>query len=99
MSPALGRSRSPSPESSNSTPESTSRRPVETPVYATAEGVVAFASQGPVRFGNTWWRFGNVVMVENGPGFVTVYGHNNQIDRTGTRQDQQDAVECVSRGP
>ena len=53
--------------------------PLETPVYATAEGVVAFAGQIPIRFGNTWWRYGNVVIVENGGGFVTVYGHNSQI--------------------
>ena len=53
--------------------------PVETPVYATANGVVAFAGQLPVRHGNTWWRYGNVVMLEHGGGFVTVYGHNSQI--------------------
>jgi murein DD-endopeptidase MepM/ murein hydrolase activator NlpD len=70
--------------------------PVETPVYATAEGVVAFASQVPVRFGNTWWRYGNVVMVEHGGGFVTVYGHNDQIlVKAGQRVQRGDRLATV----
>lgn len=70
--------------------------PVETPVYATAEGVVAFAGQVPVRHGNTWWRYGNVVMVENGGGFVTVYGHNSQIlVKAGQRIQRGDRLATV----
>ncbi len=70
--------------------------PVETPVYATAEGVVAFAGQVPVRPGNTWWRYGNLVMLENGERFVTLYGHNSQIlVRPGQRVKRGDQLATV----
>ncbi len=72
--------------------------PVETPVYATAEGVVAFAGQLPVSHGSTWWRYGNVVLVENGEGFVTVYGHNSQIlVKAGQRIQRGDRLATVGR--
>lgn len=76
---SFGRRRSPFTKELEFHPGVDLAAPVETPVYATAEGVVAFAGQLPIRFGNTWWRYGNVVIVENGGGFVTVYGHNSQI--------------------
>jgi murein DD-endopeptidase MepM/ murein hydrolase activator NlpD len=52
---------------------------VETPVHATAEGVVVFAGQYPLGHDRSWWSYGNLVLVENGGGFVTAYGHNSQI--------------------
>ena len=47
------------------------RTPVGTQVKATADGIVSFAS----------WRngFGNVVVLEHGNGFSTVYAHNSHI--------------------
>lgn len=70
--------------------------PLETPVYATADGVVAFAGQFPARPGSTWWRYGNLVMVENGEGFVTVYGHNSTLAvKAGQRVSRGDLLATV----
>lgn len=44
--------------------------PTGTPVHATAEGIVSFASWSP---GN-----GNIVVIEHGSGFSTVYAHNSK---------------------
>lgn len=44
--------------------------PRGTPVHATADGIVSFASWSP---GN-----GNIVVVEHGSGFSTVYAHNSK---------------------
>lgn len=60
--------------------------PVETPVHAAADGVVAFAGEYPLGRSAVWWRQGNVVMLEHGEGFVTIYGHNHHIH---VRQGQQ----------
>jgi murein DD-endopeptidase MepM/ murein hydrolase activator NlpD len=54
--------------------------PVGTPVYATADGVVAFAGQYPLARNPGWWRFGNLVMVDNGDGFVTIFGHADRVE-------------------
>jgi murein DD-endopeptidase MepM/ murein hydrolase activator NlpD len=51
-----------------------------TPVYATADGVVAFAGQVPLGRSAAWWRFGNLVIVDNGGGFITVFGHNSRVE-------------------
>jgi murein DD-endopeptidase MepM/ murein hydrolase activator NlpD len=45
--------------------------PAGTPVYATQKGTVYFA--GP------WKGYGNLVVVEHGAGYVTMYGHNSDI--------------------
>ncbi|MCM2360011.1 MAG: M23 family metallopeptidase [Geobacteraceae bacterium] len=57
--------------------------PVGTPVYPTQEGTVYFA--GPYK------GYGNLVVVEHGQGYVTMYGHNSEIlvkpgERVDTRQ-------------
>ncbi|MDA8415061.1 MAG: M23 family metallopeptidase [Desulfobacteraceae bacterium] len=44
--------------------------PTGTPVHATADGIVSFSSWSP---GN-----GNIVVVEHGQGFSTVYAHNSK---------------------
>lgn len=44
--------------------------PTGTPVHATADGIVSFASWSP---GN-----GNIVVLEHGQGFSTVYAHNSK---------------------
>jgi murein DD-endopeptidase MepM/ murein hydrolase activator NlpD len=54
--------------------------PMGTPVYATADGVVAFAGQYPLARNPGWWRFGNLVMVDNGDGFVTIFGHADRVE-------------------
>ena len=53
--------------------------PRETPVYATADGVVTFAGQYPLTRSPVWWRYGNLVILEHGSDFVTVFGHNSQV--------------------
>ena len=45
--------------------------PTGTPVYPTQEGTVYFA--GPYK------GYGNLVVVEHGQGFITLYGHNSEI--------------------
>lgn len=70
--------------------------PLGTPVYATADGVVAFAGEYPVGRSATWWRLGRVVMLENGAGFVTVYGHHDEIRvRRGQRVERGDLLGTV----
>ncbi len=45
--------------------------PVGTPVHPTQKGSVYFA--GP------WKGYGNLVVIEHGAGYVTMYGHNSEI--------------------
>ncbi len=45
--------------------------PVGTPVHPTQSGTVYFA--GP------WKGYGNLVVVEHGAGYVTLYGHNAEV--------------------
>jgi murein DD-endopeptidase MepM/ murein hydrolase activator NlpD len=70
--------------------------PVGTPVYASADGVIAFAGKYPVSHGADWWRFGNLVMMENGGGFVTIFGHLDQVEvRSGARLKRGDRLGTV----
>lgn len=52
---------------------------VGTPVYATADGVVAFAGQFTAGRSAAWWRLGNLVMLRHGDLFVTIYGHCQEV--------------------
>jgi murein DD-endopeptidase MepM/ murein hydrolase activator NlpD len=54
--------------------------PVGTPVYATADGVVSFAGQYPLSRSPGWWRYGNLVLIDNGDGFVTIFGHADRVE-------------------
>jgi murein DD-endopeptidase MepM/ murein hydrolase activator NlpD len=54
--------------------------PVGTPVYATADGVVVFAGQYPLARSPGWWRLGNLVLIDNGDGFVTIFGHADRVE-------------------
>jgi murein DD-endopeptidase MepM/ murein hydrolase activator NlpD len=70
--------------------------PVGTPVYAPADGVVAFAGEFPVSRGAGWWRYGNLVMLENGDGFVTLFGHDDRVEvRQGQRVRRGDLLATV----
>lgn len=70
--------------------------PLETPIYATADGVVAFAGQYPLGRSAVWWRFGNLVIVEHGEEFVTVYGHNSRnLVKAGQRVQRGDLLAMV----
>jgi murein DD-endopeptidase MepM/ murein hydrolase activator NlpD len=70
--------------------------PVGTPVFAPADGVVAFAGQYPVGRGSDWWRYGNLVILEDGDGFVTLYGHAQRVEvRQGQRVKRGDLLATV----
>ncbi|HEV2846954.1 MAG TPA: M23 family metallopeptidase, partial [Thermoanaerobaculia bacterium] len=71
---------------------------VETPVHATADGVVAFAGEYPLGRSAVWWRHGNLVMLEHEAGFVTIYGHNHHIHvRQGQKVRRGDLLATVGK--
>lgn len=70
--------------------------PVGTPVYATADGVVAFAGQVPLGRSAHWYRYGNLVIVQNGDGFFTLFGHDERVEvRAGQRVKRGDLLATV----
>ncbi|HEX4495035.1 MAG TPA: M23 family metallopeptidase [Thermoanaerobaculia bacterium] len=86
----FGRRRSPFTHEMEVHPGVDLAAPIGTPIHATADGVVAFAGQVPMARGAAWWRYGNLVIVENGDGFFTLFGHEDRVD---VRQGQ-----AVKRG-
>ena len=70
--------------------------PRGTPVYVTADGVVTFAGRYPLRQSVTWWRFGNVVVVNHANRFITIYGHLDSINvRAGQQVKQGETIATV----
>jgi murein DD-endopeptidase MepM/ murein hydrolase activator NlpD len=60
--------------------------PVGTPFFAPADGVVAFAGQYPLARSRGWWSYGNMVLIRDGEGFFTIFGHADQVEvRSGQR--------------
>ncbi|REJ84154.1 MAG: M23 family peptidase [Acidobacteria bacterium] len=53
--------------------------PTGTPVYAPADGRVNFASRYSVRQSVAWWRYGNLVSIQHGDRFITLFGHLDSI--------------------
>ncbi len=53
--------------------------PLGTPVYAAADGRVAFAGQPSLGRSAHWYRMGNLVVIDHGRGFSTLYGHLDQV--------------------
>ncbi|MGK2857016.1 MAG: M23 family metallopeptidase [Thermoanaerobaculia bacterium] len=51
-----------------------------TPIYATADGVVTWTGRPTLKMGPEWWRLGNVVVVNHGDRYATIYGHCDSID-------------------
>lgn len=66
--------------------------PVGKPVLSPADGVVVFAGIYPMGRSIHWWRFGNLVIVRNGDGFVTLFGHCNEIKVRAGQKVSQGAV-------
>lgn len=77
---SFGRRRSPFTRELETHPGADFAAPVGTPIRATADGVVAFAGQVPISRSTGWWRYGNLVIVEHGDGFVTLYGHDDRVE-------------------
>ncbi len=70
--------------------------PVGTPIYAPADGVVVFAGRYPLRQSVSWWRYGSLVALRNGDGFITLFGHCDEIRvRNGQRVTQGTVVATV----
>jgi murein DD-endopeptidase MepM/ murein hydrolase activator NlpD len=66
-----------------------------TSVHATADGTVAFAGHYPPGRGE-WWRLGNLVIVENGAGFFTLFGHAEELAvKAGQRVKRGDRLATV----
>ena len=66
--------------------------PTGTPIYAAADGIVSFAGRFPLRLNVSWWRFGNVVVVNHSDRFITIYGHCDEIKVRRGQNVKQGAV-------
>ncbi len=51
----------------------------DTPVLCSGGGRVVFAGRYPLRRNVRWWRYGNVVVVAHGEGYLTIYAHLQEI--------------------
>jgi murein DD-endopeptidase MepM/ murein hydrolase activator NlpD len=70
--------------------------PAGTPIYSAADGKVTFAGRYPLRESVAWWRFGNVVVVNHGDRFITIYGHCDTVKvRAGQLVKQGEAIATV----
>jgi murein DD-endopeptidase MepM/ murein hydrolase activator NlpD len=49
------------------------------PVMATGDGRVVFAGRFPLRRNVRWWRYGNVVVLDHGGRYLTIYAHLEDI--------------------
>lgn len=95
---SFGQRRSPFTHQLESHPGADLAAPAGTPVHATADGVVVFAGQVPLGRSAVWWRYGNLVIVENGDGFVTLFGHDDQIEvRAGQQVKRGDRLATVGK--
>jgi murein DD-endopeptidase MepM/ murein hydrolase activator NlpD len=70
--------------------------PTGTSVYTTADGVVSFAGRYPLSQSVSWWRFGNVVVINHSDRFITIYGHCDTVKvRAGQTVKQGDVIATV----
>jgi murein DD-endopeptidase MepM/ murein hydrolase activator NlpD len=53
--------------------------PTGTPIYASADGIVTFAGRVPLGRSVSWWRFGNVVVIDHAGRFITIYAHCDTV--------------------
>ena len=63
--------------------------PIGTPIYAPANGVVAFAGRYPLKQSVGWWRYGNLVAIRHGDRFITLYGHCDEVKVRGGQKVKQ----------
>jgi murein DD-endopeptidase MepM/ murein hydrolase activator NlpD len=70
--------------------------PTGTSVYATADGVVTYAGRYPISQSVSWWRFGNVVVLNHADRFITIYAHCDSINvKPGQKVRQGEIVASV----
>lgn len=70
--------------------------PIGTPIRAPADGVVVFAGRYPLKQSVSWWRYGNLVALRNGDGFITLFGHCDEVRvRNGQRVEQGTVLATV----
>src|SRR5438067_5590351 len=70
--------------------------PTGTPIYAAADGVISFAGRYPLRESASWWRFGNVVVINHADRFITIYGHCDAVSvKRGEEVKQGQAIATV----
>lgn len=51
-----------------------------TPVLAPGDARVVFAGRFPLRRNVRWWRYGDVVVLRHGDGYLTIFAHLKDID-------------------
>lgn len=70
--------------------------PKGTPVYATADAEVTFAGRYPMARSVSWWRFGNVVVLNHADRFITIYAHCDSVNvKQGQKVKQGDVIAFV----
>jgi murein DD-endopeptidase MepM/ murein hydrolase activator NlpD len=65
-------------------------------IQAPAEGSVVFAGRYPLKESASWWRYGNLVVIDHGGRFVTLFGHCDEVKvKTGQRVKQGQPIATV----
>ncbi len=70
--------------------------PTGTPIYAPADATVTFSGRYPLRQSVAWWRYGNLVALRHGEGFITLFGHLDSVQvRVGQLVEQGNVLGWV----
>lgn len=65
-------------------------------IHAPADGLVVFAGRYPLRRSAAWWRYGNLVVLQHGDEFVSLFAHCDEIHvRKGQKVKQGDLLATV----
>lgn len=69
---------------------------VGTPIHAPADGRVIFAGRVAERTNISWWRYGNLVAINHGDRFITLFAHCDEVHvRKGDAVRQNDLIATV----
>ncbi len=70
--------------------------PLGTEVRSPADGVVAYSGRYPIGANPVWWRYGTMIILRHGAGFVTILGHLDASQvRVGQKVRRGDVVGTV----
>ncbi|MCB1057122.1 MAG: M23 family metallopeptidase [Acidobacteria bacterium] len=65
-------------------------------IRAPADGLVVFAGRYPLRRSAAWWRYGNLVVLQHGEEFVSLFAHCHEVQvRKGQKVKQGDILATV----